>query len=242
MKIIEKMKKKSLDCASHEGVTIAVLGDSVTQGCFELFHGEDGGTGVVFEQAQSYSRKLYDILSYLYPQVPINIINAGISGDRSTAARARVQRDVIRHAPDLVVVCFGLNECGDGEAGVRSYVGGLTDIFDQLSAAGCEIIYMTPNMKNTRMSTKLLDTEFIHGMARRGMQVQNDGTFDRHIEAARALCRERGIPVCDCYALWKTLAASGVDTTALLSNRLNHPTREMHWMFAYELVKTMFLQ
>ena len=54
------------------------------------------------------------------------------------------------------------------------------------------------------------------------------------------VCREKNVPVCDCYALWKRLAACGVDTTALLCNRINHPDREMHKMFAYELVKTVF--
>ena len=37
MKIIEKMKAKAKDNFNREGVTIAFLGDSVTQGCFELY-------------------------------------------------------------------------------------------------------------------------------------------------------------------------------------------------------------
>lgn len=241
MRFIEKMKKKSADLSSHEGITLAFIGDSVTQGCFELYREDNGETGVVFDQKNGYTHKVADILAYLYPKVPINIINAGISGDRSVSARERVERDVLRHAPDITVVCFGLNECGRGEASIKSYVTGLGDIFDQLASVGSEIVYMSPNMKNTRISAGLLDTDVIHKMAEYGMQVQTDGTFDAHIDAARALCEKRHIPVCDCYALWKTLYASGVDTTELLSNRLNHPTREMHWMFAYELVKT-FLQ
>ena len=32
----------------------------------------------------------------------------------------------------------------------------------------------------------------------------------------------------------------GVDVTELLSNKINHPTREMNWLFAYSLVETMF--
>ena len=48
------------------------------------------------------------------------------------------------------------------------------------------------------------------------------------------------VPVCDCYALWKQLEAGGVDTTELLSNKINHPTREMNRLFAYELIKTIF--
>ena len=32
----------------------------------------------------------------------------------------------------------------------------------------------------------------------------------------------------------------GVDTTDLLSNHINHPVRQMHCLFAAELVKVMF--
>ena len=45
--------------------------------------------------------------------------------------------------------------------------------------------------------------------------------------------------VCDCYAKWKLLSQNGVDTTALLANGINHPSREMAWMFAYSLLETM---
>ena len=45
--------------------------------------------------------------------------------------------------------------------------------------------------------------------------------------------------MCDCYAKWKLLSQNGVDTTALLANGINHPSREMAWMFAYSLLETM---
>ena len=32
---------------------------------------------------------------------------------------------------------------------------------------------------------------------------------------------------------------AGVDITSMLSNDINHPSRELHFMFAYELVKLM---
>ena len=46
-------------------------------------------------------------------------------------------------------------------------------------------------------------------------------------------------PVCDCYAQWKQLKAAGVNTTELLSNKLNHPTREMNWLFAVSLLRSI---
>jgi hypothetical protein len=62
-------------------------------------------------------------------------------------------------------------------------------------------------------------------------------SMDLHIDRAKELCAEMGVPVCDCYAIWKQMAKAGVDTTSLLSNDINHPAREMHYLFAYELVK-----
>ena len=48
-----------------------------------------------------------------------------------------------------------------------------------------------------------------------------------------------GVRVRDCYEKWMRLAESGVDTTALLANAINHPTREMHWLFANALLEEL---
>ena len=68
---------------------------------------------------------------------------------------------------------------------------------------------------------------------------ENQKTLDAYIDAARALCREKNVPVCDCHANWKLMKEAGVDITSMLSNDINHPSRELHFMFAYELVKLM---
>ena len=110
MKIIEKMSAKTNDHMNHEGVTIAFLGDSVTQGCFEIYKKENNEIETVFDQRYSYERSVVDFLSMFFPMVPINTINAGISGDNTGRGVKRVERDVIRHLPDLTVVCYGLND------------------------------------------------------------------------------------------------------------------------------------
>lgn len=240
MKIIEKMSAKARDNFNAEGVTIAFLGDSVTQGCFELYKKQDGGIDTIFDKMGSYEMGVFDIFSTLFPTVPVNIINAGISGDSAPRGLARVGRDVLRHEPDLVVVCYGLNDCGNSEDSIPKYVTALKGIFEQIIESGSELIFMTPNMMNTKISHFLTEPSFIE-IAKTTAQKQNDGVFDAHIDAARKLCVEMNVTVCDCYALWKTLYESGVDTTELLSNQINHPTRKMNKMFSYELVKTMFM-
>ena len=236
MKIAEKLKATTID-RHLAGVTIAFLGDSVTQGCFELYmdHGE---IKPVFEQRSAYCQRVFDILATLYPRVPVHVINAGRSGDRACKGVHRLERDVLSHAPDLVVVCYGLNDCRRDEGSVSTYQNALREIFATVQARGCELIFMTPNMMNTTVSPHVTDPAMIR-VAEDTMGRQNDGIFDAHLDAARTLCAEMGVPVCDCYKIWQDMYRSGVNVTELLSNKINHPTREMHSLFAYELVKMM---
>lgn len=239
MKIVEKMAEKCKNLGSVEGVTIAFLGDSVTQGCFDLYKEANGVINTYFDKRLGYEMRLFEILCSLYPSCTVNIINAGISGDRAKTGLKRLERDIIRHRPDLCVVCYGLNDCSDAEDSLEKYITPLRGIFERLQSDGIEVIFMTPNMMNTGISPHLNDPDYVTIAEKKGA-LQTSGIFDRHIEAARALCAELNVPLCDCYAIWKTLSAGGVNTTELLANKINHPTPEMHKVFAYELVKTMF--
>jgi len=238
MKIVDKMSAKATNLYGCEGVTIAFLGDSVTQGCFEIYK-MGNGIETVFDKRHSYEMGVFNILATLFPNVPVNIVNAGISGDNATHGCERVERDVLRHSPDLTVVCYGLNDCGGGLDGIYKYIGALRGIFQKISDSGSEVIFMTPNMMNTGVSPHLTDPDFVE-TAKAVACRQNDGVLDAYLNAAKAGCADMGVTVCDCYAIWKRLHECGVDTTELLSNKINHPTREMQGLFAYELVKTMF--
>lgn len=240
MEIVKKLAAKAANNEDFPGVTLAFLGDSVTQGCFELLERADVGFVNCHDRQNAYSAYVQQILSVLYPTVPVNIINGGVAGKDAVHGLARLQRDVLSHSPDLTVVCFALNDSGRGEEGLDVYIDSLGQIFDKLREAGSEIIFMTPNTMATHVSP-LLKFPLFRELGEMFSRRQLEGGLDRYVEAAKTLCRGRSIPVCDCYAIWKQLEASGVDTTELLSNKLNHPTRQMHWLFAYELVKTMIM-
>ena len=64
-------------------------------------------------------------------------------------------------------------------------------------------------------------------------------TAESMMEQAKALAKEMGVTVCDCYAKWKQMSQTQ-DVTKLLINRINHPTREMHELFAQMLFDTIF--
>jgi len=210
-------------------VTLAFLGDSVTHGCFE----DD-----VFDYESVYHAKLARMLHRDHPIVPVNVINAGIGGTTAKASLARLERDVIAHHPDLAVVCFGLN---DVTGPIEDYESAMDEIFRRLKEAGIPAALLTPNMLNTYVDEDHVREDLLR-YARLTCECQVSGRMDRFMDAARACAQRHGAHICDCYAMWKARAAAGEDTTRLLVNYLNHPTREMHQLFAdeiYRLVKAL---
>lgn len=93
-------------------------------------------------------------------------------------------------------------------------------------------------MKNTYISLAIKSLPLIE-MAKLNMESQINGTLDLYIDSAKELCKKEKVVVCDCYEKWKKLYHSGVDTTNLLSNFINHPNRPMHKLFAWSLFETI---
>ena len=238
MKILEKIKAKQRDLRTAPPITIAFLGDSVTQGCFELYKTGERSFQTEFRVEDGYHTKLRSILEMLYPSVPFNMIYAGISGDSAERGRARVERDVCAYKPDLTVVCFGLNDACQGRERLSGYLSDLEEIFKSLTSCGSEIIFMTPNAMADRVSDEITDAFMRETYG--GLIKKADGGLDDFISGAKALAESMGIPVCDCYKSWKALKENDVDVVRLLSNRINHPTEKMHWLFAIMLLKQIF--
>ena len=239
LKITEKFRCAEQDLREASSVKLAFFGDSVTQGCFEIREGSTDFITVTDGEAV-YHNRLRRILQSLYPHCPVNVLNAGISGDDTDRAVLRLQRDVLDYRPDLTVVCFGLNDVGKGAGNRENYLTNLRQIFSLLSPC-TETVFMTPNRMCSEVDESQIDGKKCLETAYACCELQNNGVFDSYMDGVRQLCREMHIPLCDCYADWQRLAESGVRTTELLSNRINHPTREMHALFAARLTETLFL-
>ena len=238
MKIIEVIKEKQKNIHKSRMPVIAFLGDSVTQGCFDLYV-KDGILKTYTEAEKGYPEKVKAIFRMLYPEVPITVINAGISGDSAKGGLDRLDRDVLNYNPDIVVVCFGLNDAGRAKEGLDTYINSLISIFAQIKNSGTEVIFMTPNLRTTRLQERRFE-EIFNKAAEGVAQNENEGWLEKYLESARKICMEANVPVCDCNRIWKILKDNDVNINNLLSNKINHPTEEMHWIFAYELVKLMF--
>lgn len=206
-------------------ITIVAFGDSITHGA--LAPDEINYETVYWNRLR---RKINEVRNYM----PVNVIDAGIGGTSAKESLGRMESQVFSHNPDLVIVCFGLN---DVNGTLDDYLSSLRIIFERCNRQGCETIFMTPNMLNTYVSDN--SDGGLREYAEKTAAMQNSGRMDRYIYSAIELADGLGIKVCDCYSKWKKLSETQ-DTTLLLANRINHPIKEMHELFADSLFKIIF--
>lgn len=220
MYIKEKIFMERAQLEKEGPITIVAFGDSVT-------HGAVGPDEINYETVywNLLRKKILKIRDY----VPVNVINAGIGGTDAKGSIERMDKQVISHLPDLIIVCFGLN---DVNGTLEDYLLALHTIFEKCKNSGAEVIFMTPNMLNTYIAENTV-SEYIEYAAITA-DYQNNGKMDMFMDSAIKLANDMQISVCDCYHKWKELSQTQ-DTTKLLANGINHPIKEMHELFAESL-------
>lgn len=240
MKITQLIAARHADAYGSRSPRIVCLGDSVTHGCFEVYIDRNGKVETVYDTPGGYVRKLNDKLLALYPASAVSIINSGISGDGTTGALKRFDRDVAVYQPDLVTVNLALNDCmnPDTEAGLAQYRANMTEIFRRIRELGAEAMLVTPSMMCAYVDPALPEG-VLRKIAEAASQRQTGGVLTAYVDAARELAHEAGIPIADAYAEWQAMERAGVDTTALLANHINHPTREMHDIFVKKILEQL---
>lgn len=242
MKIFEKLENKHRRMDAYPPATLGFLGDSITNGIFEIHPGRDENGNFTFadvcRQEEGYVAHLRKLLHTLYPRAQLNVINAGISGDNAPNAVGRMERDLLVYRPDLTVVCFGLNDVFSGMEGLEAYRTALDTVTKRLLEAGSDVILMTPPMAATYRHLLVPCPEFAN-LAEGYARFWKDGTFRAYMQAVRDTAEENGVMLCDCFAKWERMYRAGVDTTSLLCNHLNHPVRELHPVIAHSLLDVM---
>lgn len=94
---IQKLMERA---EAGEELTIGFLGGSITQG--------SGASNA----NKCYAKLVYDWWCETYPQAKFTYVNAGIGATTSQFACARVEDDLLSHAPDFVVIDFSVNDEG----------------------------------------------------------------------------------------------------------------------------------
>ncbi len=84
------------------GQTIVFIGDSITDmGRSQLAYSPLGAGFVYF---------VGNLLLAKYPQLNLNIINTGISGNTARDLKSRWEKDCLEHKPDILSVLIGIND------------------------------------------------------------------------------------------------------------------------------------
>lgn len=239
MKIMEKIKARNSDAHANPIPTIVAFGSSSTEGCFEISLGDDGSIITVRDKKHAYHRYLTDMIDEFYPQCSVTLVNAGIAGDTTVDGLARLERDVLSKNPDLVIMSLGGNDCGTrGLDALPEYGENLRTMLTRILATGSEILFWTPYCMCRRVSPEIKEP-FLREVAADVANKNNTGIYDAFAGKSREVCRELGVKVCDLRERWLDLERAGVDTDALLSNHINHATREYQGVIARYLFDAM---
>lgn len=192
-----------------EPVRIVCLGDSVTG----LYYHTGG--------RRTYTDMLGIALRQVYPQAKIEMINAGVSGNTTVNALARIKKDVLDKKPDLVTVMFGLNDMT--RVSLDEYEKNLRTIANHLNSIGAAIVFCTPNA--------VISTE------RRPVD-----TLRKYCEVVRNVSALENIPLCDCFWELSAMRAEDPHRWRLIMSDEIHPNMAGHKRIAELLTKTISSQ
>ena len=120
---------------------IVFFGDSITD-C-DRDRSDDSSLG------NGYVKVLADKLRPIYPDMDIELVNKGVSGNEVCDLLARVQRDVIDLKPDAVVIMIGINNTihqfkYGKELNFKQFERDLSELISVLKEAGIVVIFLEP--------------------------------------------------------------------------------------------------
>jgi lysophospholipase L1-like esterase len=218
-RFLRRIEEKSQNIKAPT-VVIVAFGDSVTAGA--TFDNR-------YLQDEVYHQQLRRLLEEQYPHCLFSVINAGIGGESATVGgMSLMERDVLHHKPDLLLIGFSLNDAAGRELeGIPDFKQAMAALVKRArQETEADIVLLTPNMMPFYNNGKIperwshLEAQFV--------RLQTEGIMAAYAQAIREVGAEQTVAVADVYAAWEALEAKGVATTEMLANGLNHPDAEGH--------------
>lgn len=153
-----------------KGDRIVFLGDSITQ----AGAGPKGYVSLIKKVLGGTDRN-------------IEVIGAGISGNKVPDLQRRLEKDVLAKKPTWVVIYIGINDVWHGEKDPKkgtskeNFEAGLKEVIDKCAKAGAKVMLCTPSVIGEKAdgSNNL------------------DGRLDEYADISRKVAKELNFPLCD---------------------------------------------
>jgi len=158
------------DSPLKEGDRIAFLGDSITQG------------GV---KPNGYVWLIEEALKAKQPDKKVELIKAGISGNKVPDLQRRLEKDVTSKKPTIVFIYIGINDVWhwNNNRGTKKedFESGLNDIIKRIQDAGAIVVLATPT---------------VIGEKHDGTN-KMDAMLEEYAAISRKVAKEQGLVLCD---------------------------------------------
>ena len=160
---------------------IAAFGDSLTAGS-ALKAGQKNWTDLLAERLQA------------------EVLNCGVGGNTSGEGLARMEADVIAHRPDVVLICFGMNDHvivdadGRTKTSEAEFAENLTEMAARARKIGAKPVFVTPNavMEEYYFTRHPRDWYAAAGGA--------NAKLARYCAIVRSLAEKLSVPLADMFA------------------------------------------
>ncbi len=170
----------------------------------------------VVDTFSAYPHLVHRALKERFPYAVINVIVTAVGGENSPQGAARFRRDVLRHAPRLIILDYALN---DRSVGLKEAEKAWRSMIEDSLADGVRVMLMTPSWDDSWFG--------------RGPQWK---ALERHACQIRRLAEEYSAALADSFGAFERSIRQGADLNALLSQS-NHPSPAGHLLIAEEIMR-----
>lgn len=133
-----------------EEICVAAIGGSITAGGLQTK-----------DPKNRYIAQVSDWFTQTFPKAKVRFVNAGIGGTNSLFGAMRVQRDVLSHKPDLVIVEYAVNDNHPVPMFWSSYEGVLRQILrEPQHPAVVQLFFMQRKGENAQETQHMLGRHY----------------------------------------------------------------------------------
>ncbi len=207
-----------------------------------LLHGESVKTIVLFGESTTAPRGPLRIFGQVIAErlgAAAHVVNMGIGGENTDAARGRYERDVLAFQPDYVVIYYGLNDAAidvwkdatEPRVSVARFTENLAHFVDAAKQAGAVPILMTPNPLAWNPQQRELYGKPPYDVTD---PEGHNAVLTGYVDAVRGLAQEKQAPLVDVFALLREEARETGYARLLLDGV--HPNDYAHALIADSLM------